>query len=278
MLEGGPGDRDGDSPEDLERNTEIEHSTVDPEHAELVRRYEGMQAKRQRLGVFVKSWDQLYRIFTSQSPKEAVEALRAEGVETNPGALRKIRNQYFPMLRGYVSTQRPSQLQAKRAEIEKRLENSPAYRQLRSVCKKYGLELSTKTPSLDLQGRFLTDFIIDDVRCKVHYSTTVEKPSEAVQWRAHFRNPTATPRPFEDDFHIFLVDIDSKGVKEKTEYFVPVDVIVSAAFSSSVYIPVGFRSMQTNLGADMRVDWEKFRGDKGVVLLKAAAEKKKTSS
>jgi len=234
--------------------------------------YQGRRGNYNFKGIYAKSYGELCDIYSTLSPEEVAARLTAEGHQTTASKASRTRHQYFPMFKrfrvtGLQAEGQTARKEKRQAEQAERIANSEIVAQLKELCDTYGLTLNL-TPDL---GVFLRDFELNGIRCAAQRAST-DVGVGGKQRYAKFRNPLDVTRKA-GDFAVFFVDIHTTRVDKKTFYFVPMQDISRANYSQGIYIPAVQKS--TREGLRPRLDWDKYEGEKGVALLKAAIEAKK---
>ncbi len=240
-------------------------TSVPEDEAKLRRkqRYEEKQKVRNFEDFYAKPWEDWEALFADRrSTKVICEKLGLEFTESINARLNSFRKEFFPTPTMGRSKRPLSQKAPDRARKEAVFrEGSRLYQDLAVYCQKFKLDLKAVH-----EGNFLQHiFLLEGLHCGAYHS--LSKPHQISNSRyALFSVPPAKDPHLPLRFIVLLLDVKVDGVEQKDIYFVPREVV--DAFASHIYI-----SLTPTIKSSASRDWEQYRAERGVALLKSEANK-----
>jgi len=237
-------------------------------------RYERKREVHEYQGVYAHSYRELYALFSDKklSTKDIAQRLQMHGREQT---LSNVRRQFFLNLVppvGSWSRKKPGIRAAERGHREAEFkEMNEAYQALAEFCKplvptvvwtKQGLEISPEV------------FDIEGIRCRASFYRKAHiRLGKKMLYVSVKLSEASAALSTVVEMNIVFVDIENTAYRE-TFVFPLYEGRPTPA--THMAIPVGRSS--TTSGGPRKIDFEKYRGEKGLELLKAMIEKKKTET
>lgn len=238
---------------------------LSPEQEANKKRYERAQAQHERKGFYRISYYQWLQVFSDRTLSYEAAAARLYSQQDsglgqyawNRRALH-LRQRFFPEYDGRKRLRGKGRAAEKQAKMA-RVWQDKGLQQLSEYCSPLSLPIE---PEEMLGGGQCPDVTVAGVPCSVTYTTSSFRP-DARHTYVCVRD--LMRRSLEGKEFMLLIVNTSEPVAHKELYVIPVSDLNGMA---SIFIPLNLKNRITTSR-----DWERYRGERGLRLIKEAAKK-----